>query len=241
MNRNQGSNQNELQRIAGERDTFLQFLLQFPEWKEPTIDAFGHRIADIAKGQKIQPPINFCEYLHYGVSRAGLDPAWAKVAAAIQFSLGKTAREQIQARYSALAKFPKSPIFMCHASEDKALVRKHAAMLYHVGYSPWLDERDLVAGQDWDAEIRRSIKQCFAFVVFISPRSHKLGYVQEELGYSLDEADRQPAGRIFLIPAKLEPCLPPDRLSHLHWVDLFADDGFFKLCQALRVKQAQES
>jgi hypothetical protein len=66
-------NHDELLRIESERNSLLQFLLQFPEWQQPTINAFRHRIADIARSRKIRPPINFCEYLHYGVSFSGLD------------------------------------------------------------------------------------------------------------------------------------------------------------------------
>jgi hypothetical protein len=207
---------------------------------KPTIGPFPIRVVEIAKRQKIRPPLNFCEYLHYWASVGRLDSSWAQIATAIQESLGKTARQQIAAGYTPLSKLPKAPIFLCHASEDKALVRHYAAMMYQVGYTTWLDESELIAGQRWEAEIRRAIGLCFAVVVFISGHSHKEGYLQSEIGHALDEAEKH-QDKIFLVPAKLEECEPPARLSHLHWVNLFADGGFAGLCGALRMRQAQEA
>jgi hypothetical protein len=47
----------------------------------------------------------------------------------------------------------------------------------------------------------------------------------------LGEVKRQHRGRIFVIPAKLENCNPPDHLAHLQWVDLHKR-GFSNLCRA---------
>jgi hypothetical protein len=50
----------------------------------------------------------------------------------------------------------------------------------------------------------------------------KVGYIQKELKFALDIADQQPPGAIYLIPVRLEPCMVPDRLRHLQYVDLFS-------------------
>lgn len=39
-------------------------------------------------------------------------------------------------------------VFLCHASGDKPEVRKLYSWLRTIGTSPWLDEEDLLAGQD---------------------------------------------------------------------------------------------
>jgi hypothetical protein len=44
-------------------------------------------------------------------------------------------------------------IFLCHANEDKPRVRELCQQLKAVGYHPWLDEEDLLPGQDWWTEI----------------------------------------------------------------------------------------
>ena len=55
-------------------------------------------------------------------------------------------------------------IFLCHASEDKAQVREVYRRLRDIeGFEPWLDEEDLLAGQDWDYEIKRALKPLTLF------------------------------------------------------------------------------
>jgi hypothetical protein len=49
-------------------------------------------------------------------------------------------------------------IFLCHASEDKAQVREVYHLLRAIdGFEPWLDEEDLLPGQQWKREIPHSI------------------------------------------------------------------------------------
>ncbi|MGK7883804.1 MAG: toll/interleukin-1 receptor domain-containing protein, partial [Crocosphaera sp.] len=40
-------------------------------------------------------------------------------------------------------------IFIAHASEDKPLVRELYSKLVGAGYKPWLDEEELLPGQNW--------------------------------------------------------------------------------------------
>ena len=72
-------------------------------------------------------------------------------------------------------------------------------------------------------------------VVCLSSASvDKVGYIQREQRYALDLAEEQPEGTIFLIVVRLEPCPVPDRLAHLHHVDLFAPAGYDNLLRVLR-------
>ena len=64
----------------------------------------------------------------------------------------------------------------------------------------------------------------------------KAGYVQKEIKFALDVADEQPEGAIFLIPARLEECQVPDRLSRWQWVNLFEERGYERLMRALRAR-----
>jgi TIR domain len=43
----------------------------------------------------------------------------------------------------------KRQIFLAHAKEDKKYVRDLYAKLKGLGFSPWLDEKDLLPGQNW--------------------------------------------------------------------------------------------
>jgi hypothetical protein len=63
--------------------------------------------------------------------------------------------------------------------------------------------------------------------------------MQKEIKHALDVADEQPEGRIYVIPARLEECDVPARLSKFHWVDLFEDGGYGKVLEALKVRAAE--
>ena len=126
-------------------------------------------------------------------------------------------------------------VFLCHASGDKALVRNLYKSLKQDGFEPWLDEEDLVPGQDWEAEIRKAVRSSGVVLVCLSSRAvNKEGFVQKEIKFALDCADEKPPDTIFLIPVKLEECPVPDRLSRWHWVDLTEATGHDKLLVALR-------
>jgi hypothetical protein len=40
-------------------------------------------------------------------------------------------------------------VFLCHSSHDKPKVRDLYQCLRRSGFAPWLDEENLIAGQDW--------------------------------------------------------------------------------------------
>jgi hypothetical protein len=129
----------------------------------------------------------------------------------------------------------KPRIFVCHASEDKPRVAELYHKLKGAGYHPWLDKEDLLPGQDWRHEIEKIIRDPHNIVVVcLSCNSiTKRGVVQQEIKWALDVLDQMPEDTIYLIPARLEDCQVPDRLSQLHWVDLYEPDGFENLCRSL--------
>jgi hypothetical protein len=100
---------------------------------------------------------------------------------------------------------------------------------------PWLDEEKLLPGQHWEQEIPKAVRNSDIVVVCLSKGSiTKSGYVQKEIKYALDAADEQPEGTIFLIPLKLEECNIPDRLRHLHYVNLYDETGYDRLIASLQ-------
>ncbi len=99
---------------------------------------------------------------------------------------------------------------------------------------PWLDELDLLPGQDWQVEIPKAIFSSDVIVVYLSKNSvDKEGYVQKEITFALDKAMEKPEGTIFIIPAKLEECNVPQRLSRYQWVDLSRTEGHKRLMMSL--------
>jgi len=48
-------------------------------------------------------------------------------------------------------------VFLCHASQDKPIVREFYQRLSVEGrIDPWLDEEKLLPSIDWDAEIKKA-------------------------------------------------------------------------------------
>jgi len=133
-------------------------------------------------------------------------------------------------------------VFLCHASDDKVEVKALYRSLVRIGVDAWLDEEKLLPGQVWETEIPKAVKRSDAVVVCLSRKSlTKTGYVQKEIRYALDVADEHPEGALFIIPAKLEECEVPDRLSSRHWVNLFEDTGPGALARALQARATQLS
>jgi len=103
------------------------------------------------------------------------------------------------------------------------------------GIDPWLDEENLLPGQDWHLEIRKAVRATDAVIVCLSQGSIcKVGFVNKEIKYALDVADEQPEGTIFIIPLKLEDCTVPERLRSWQWVNFFEPRGYERLMHALR-------
>lgn len=128
-------------------------------------------------------------------------------------------------------------VFLCHASGDKPTIRLLYKKLQKIGVTPWLDEQNLLPGQDWETEIEKAIKHTDAILVCLSQQSiSKIGFVQKEIKRALDVADEQPEGSIFIIPLKLEECKIPDRLARWQGLDYYKRGGFARLEHSLREK-----
>lgn len=134
---------------------------------------------------------------------------------------------------------PRLRVFLCHASGDKPAVRELYQRLVGHGVKPWFDEEDLLPGQYWEDEIPKAVRQSDVVIICLSTASvGKTGYVQKEISYALDVALEQPEGAIFLIPARLEECIVPQRLRRFQRADLYAANGFEKLVKSLDLRAA---
>src|SRR6476659_3772956 len=128
-------------------------------------------------------------------------------------------------------------VFLCHASGDKPAVRELYKRLVTEGVDAWLDQEKLLPGQDWRVEIPRAVRDADVVVICLSNKAiTKEGYVQKENKFALDSAEEKPEGTIFLIPARLEDCVVPERLDRWQWVDLFEENGFVRLLRSLKLR-----
>ena len=131
-------------------------------------------------------------------------------------------------------------VFLCHASQDKLQVRKLHAWLQNKGFQPWLDEVDLLPGQDWELEIASAVRKSDVVLVCLSPAAvSKTGFFQKEIKWALDAADHQPEGKIFIIPVLFAPCEVPNRFRGLQHVDFTQQDAFAKLKAALQKRLSE--
>ena len=127
-------------------------------------------------------------------------------------------------------------IFLCHTSEDKPQVRNVYQRLKALGFDPWLDEEEILPGQDWDYEIEKALETSDFVMVFLSTRSvNKMGYVQREFRHALYHSEEMPEGYIHTIPIKLDECEVPRRFRRHQWANLNNDGAFERIIRALHL------
>jgi len=128
---------------------------------------------------------------------------------------------------------PTKKVFISYAREDSKIALSLYDDLKKAGVNPWMDIKDLLPGQKWDAEIFKRIKESdFVLILLSSVSVLKRGYVQKETKESLDILNMLPMNEIFIIPVRLDDCIPTDeRITALHMVDLFPsyNEGLKKL------------
>ncbi len=126
-------------------------------------------------------------------------------------------------------------VFICYARENMATAKKLYQDLKRAGVNPWMDKEDLLPGQNFTQAIQNSQ---FVIVLLSTSFVSKRGYRQKELKHALDVLGEIPDDQIFLIPARLEECVPTNELLlDLNWVDLFPEaeytDGFQKILKVV--------
>jgi hypothetical protein len=142
-------------------------------------------------------------------------------------------------RISPRAPMPRLNVFLSYGSEDRRRVlRLYNRLRREKFLKPWFDTKDLIPGDDWEATIDDAIGHSDAVVILFSARTvRKKGFFQSEIGRVLKIADQQPEGTAFVLPAKIESCEVPNRLSRWQYVELFRPEGFRELLKGLRKRR----
>jgi hypothetical protein len=116
-------------------------------------------------------------------------------------------------------------VFLSYAHADSEI----ASRLYHDlvkhGVNCWFDREELLPGERWRESIEIAIRGASYFIALLSQNSvDKVGFVQKELKIALDLLMEMPQHKIFVIPARIDNCVPSHQaLMELQWVDLFND------------------
>lgn len=125
--------------------------------------------------------------------------------------------------------------FLLYARGDQDAVHRLYRRIVKEGANVWLDVENILPGQDWQFEIRKSIHRSDMVIVCLSRGFNKGGgYRHEELKIAVKKANALPGGESFLIPARLEQCELPEPLRRWQCVDLFEKDGYKRLLSALK-------
>ena len=117
-------------------------------------------------------------------------------------------------------------VFLCHASQDKPIVRDLCQRLTDEGWiDPWLEEGKLLPGEDWRASIEEAVEVADLVIICLSNNSvNKEGFVQKELRYAREISLEKPEGSIFLIPVRFDECAIPRGLRFIQWTNYFGED-----------------
>ncbi len=120
---------------------------------------------------------------------------------------------------------PRVQVFIAYVREDRGAAERLHDALRDLGFSPWMDVRNLVPGQNWPRAIEIAIETADFFVACFSENSvTKRGGFQAEIRYALDCARQLPLDQIFVVPVRLNPCRVPRSIQKdIQYVDLFPD------------------
>ena len=132
-------------------------------------------------------------------------------------------------------RFPLPLAFLCHASQDEEKVREIGNRLQQDGILVWFAPNALKGGSEWAAEIEKAMRECDFVIIFLSVAAiNKTGFVQREVKYAFEQLQLRPDNARYVIPVLLEPCQPPARFEHFHWIKLFENDGYTRLKASVR-------
>jgi hypothetical protein len=132
-------------------------------------------------------------------------------------------------------------VFLSYASPDRERVLEVHDFLAANGIEMWMDTKRLIAGQNWDFEIKRALDAAAVIVVFISLNSvDRTGYVQRELRIVLDKLQDRPVHRIYVIPVILDSGMPiPDQVKSLQCITISGPGEQYALLDAIHAAFSQ--
>jgi len=119
-------------------------------------------------------------------------------------------------------------VFLSYASQDADAAKRICETLRAAGVEVWFDtDGGLEHGDEWDAKIRRQIKECVLFLPIISAntQAREEGYFRLEWDLAAERARTIASGVAFILPvvvdATREPeALVPDRFRTVQWTKL---------------------
>jgi len=101
-------------------------------------------------------------------------------------------------------------VFISYACEDSELARKLSQWLQDAGFDVWLDENNVLPGDNWAEKVSQALKKSQAMVVLVSPAAMNSRSVRHEIEFALGA--KEYSGR--LVPVFIGPRdrIPKDKL-----------------------------
>lgn len=107
-------------------------------------------------------------------------------------------------------------VFVCHSSQDDAIVAAIVSALERDGVRCWIAPRDVIAGRNWGEAIIEAIESCPAMLLVLSRSSNESQQV-------LQEVERAIARRVTVIPVRIHDVAVSRSLELYtgarHWLD----------------------
>src|SRR5258707_445976 len=140
----------------------------------------------------------------------------------------RAARRACHERRSEMSAAENKAVFLSYASQDAEAARRICDALRSGGVEVWFDaDGGLEHGDEWDAKIRRQIKECVLFIPIISAstQARHEGYFRIEWELAAQRAMGIASGVPFILPVVIdgtrEPdALVPDRFRAAQWTRL---------------------
>jgi hypothetical protein len=128
-------------------------------------------------------------------------------------------------------------IFLSHKNENKALVRTYYDALKLVGFDPWMDESDMVAGSNLHRELLQGFEESCAVVFFITEHFKDERYLATEIDYAIQEKLRKEK-KFSIITLTYPGAQPVPRIlqSYIHRAIDNDLDGFQEIVKGLPIE-----
>jgi TolB-like protein/Tfp pilus assembly protein PilF len=118
-------------------------------------------------------------------------------------------------------------IFLSYAREDLEAVRRIADALREAGLEVWFDQKELRGGDEWDAKIKRQIRECALFLPIVSAQTDARteGYFRREWSMAVERTRDIASGVAFLLPVVIDDtreadAVVPEEFGRYHWTRL---------------------
>jgi hypothetical protein len=125
-------------------------------------------------------------------------------------------------------------IFIIYSHKDIELARTLTEQLKAKGYNPWLDEQEIVPGQNWAKAINQAIEKS-SIALFLSSKNieNSQGFAMKEIKVARELLRANQESHSPIIPVYLEESKLPEELAGIHAVKLYEKNGFEQLEKGL--------